>query len=137
MVGISNLTKLRVIVAEDHEEMLEALVCILKDEFDIVGAVPNGRDLVDAALALHPDVIVTDIFMPVLTGPQAMQELSAQGQNIPSVFVSSYQELIVQSTWSLVSKTDVFSELVPAVHAVASGKRYISRKFRPRNHPEL
>lgn len=124
----SDLTKLRVMVAAGHEDMLEALVCIIKDAFEVVAAVSNGRDLVDLALSVHPDVIVSDIMLPVLTGPQAMHQLSARGQNIPFVLVGSGPPFTGPCTWSFVTKMDAVIELVPAVHAVASKKRISRRK---------
>jgi len=58
----------RVLIADDHVFVLEGLVNLLKDRFEVVAAVTDGYRLVDAATRLRPDVIVTDISMPVL-GP--------------------------------------------------------------------
>jgi DNA-binding NarL/FixJ family response regulator len=127
------LDKLRLIVAEDHETMRDLLVSILKDTFEIVYAAANGRELLDAALLLHPDVIVTDISMPILSGPGAMQVLRSRGHNIPFVFVSADSKLFGIYSTSFVSKTDAPFELVPAVRAAASGRIYVSLSSPLRN----
>ena len=137
------MDKLRVIVADDHEDMLHELVRMLQKDFEIIGTASNGRELVDAAIAVRPDVIVTDISMPRLSGPQALQELKTQGYKFPFVFVSATQgykfpfvfvnsldDMYSQFAWSFVDKMDVCVELVPAVQAVASGKTYVSSRHR-------
>ncbi len=123
------MDKLRIIVADDHELLCQALVCILNGEFEIVGTAANGRELVDAALSLHPDVIVSDMSMPLLSGPQAMQVLIALGHNIPFVFVSA-SNVIVDGGASFVPKADARDELVPAVRTAASGEVYLSHRHR-------
>lgn len=70
------MNKLRVLVADDHDEMRWAIVKTLLGHVDVVGAVANGRNLVEAAIVLQPDVIVSDVSMPMLTGPEAMNELT-------------------------------------------------------------
>ncbi|MCK5504746.1 MAG: response regulator, partial [Thermodesulfovibrionia bacterium] len=54
----------RVLLADDHKIVLEGLKNLLEPEFELVGAVEDGRALLDAASNLHPEVIVTDISMP-------------------------------------------------------------------------
>jgi CheY-like chemotaxis protein len=120
------------VVAEDHQDMLRVMVSLLSKKFDIVATVKDGNALLDAAVSLLPDVIVSDISMPKLTGLQAMRELSARGCWIPFVFVTSEPALIVQDTLSFVDKLDAYDELVPAIEAVAVGKRYVSPRARCR-----
>jgi CheY-like chemotaxis protein len=59
--------RLRVLVADDHTAIRLAIQGQLSTEFDVIGSVANGKDLLRDALALHPDVIVTDIAMPFLS----------------------------------------------------------------------
>ena len=124
------MDRLRVVIAEDHQDMRQAMVVVLSRKFDIVGIAKDGRDLVDAAISLLPDVIVSDISMPRLTGLQAMHELGAQGLKIPFLFVTSEPALLGQDTLSFIDKLDARLELVPAVEAVAAGKQYIARNAR-------
>ncbi len=122
--------RVRIIVADDQPDMLRMLVLLLSKDFDIVGAVNNGRDLVREVVSLRPDVVVSDIRMPEITGPEAMHQLAGLGHDIPFVFVSSEPELIAQCRCSSVDKMDAGSELVAAVHMTASGERFRSRRCR-------
>ena len=119
------MDRLRVMVADDHGDMRNALVSILNRAFEIAGTAEDGQALVDAALALHPDVIVSDISMPRFTGPEAMQELNARGHNIPFVFVSAGENIIGERA-PFVSKHHAYGKLVAAVHAAAAGKACVS-----------
>jgi len=132
----ATLNKLRIIIAEDHEDMRQALVFMLKDHFEVICAVNDGRELVDAAISNQPDVIISDISMPRLSGPQAMRELRTRGYSFPFLFVSSVHEFLGQCAWSFVDKMDVSSELIQAVQSVASGRTYISNRLRQKNGSE-
>src|SRR5216683_3073372 len=81
--------KLRVLVADDNEECRWAIENLLRVDFDVVATAGDGRKLIDAAMYLLPDVIVSDISMPTLTGLQAMEELHQKGYEIPFVLVST------------------------------------------------
>ena len=119
--------KLRVLVADDHEQARWAIAYLLQPECDVVGAVADGTQLVDAALSLRPDVIVSDVSMPSLSGPQAMNQLKRKGSSIPFVFVSvdpsGKKEFLELGAGALVAKIDMGRELVAAVFAVASGSK--------------
>ena len=130
---VEELTRLRVMIAEDHKDMLEVMFRVLDKEYDVIGIARNGRDLVDRAVALNPDVIVSDIFMPNLSGLQAARELSLRGLEIPFLFVSSNPEIVRLRAYSIIDKMNARSELVPAVKAVAAGKRYISHRPHPQS----
>ena len=73
------MNRVRVLIADDHAYVLEGLVNLLKDKFDVVAAVTSGSLLVDAATRLRPDVVVTDISMPGLNGIEAFEQLQAAG----------------------------------------------------------
>ena len=122
--------KLKLIIAEDEADMLRLLIRQLSGRFEIIATVKDGRYLVDAAALFRPDVIVSDVLMPRLTGPQAMQELKARGHEFPFVFISASTELVREGTYSIVHKLDIFSELEPAVHAAALGTVYVSQNAR-------
>jgi CheY-like chemotaxis protein len=115
--------KLRVLVADDHEQARWAIAYLLQAECDVVGAVADGPELVDAAISLRPDVIVSDVSMPSLSGPQAMDRLKRIGSNIPFVLVSAdasgEKEFIEQGASAFVAKIDMGRELMTTVFAVA------------------
>jgi len=127
------LQKLRVLVAEDHESVREILVGILRPEFEIIAAVSDGENLVNAAILLKPDVIVSDILMPVRDGLSAMAELQSRGVQFPFVFITLLDVGVVSplpQTISYVHKSDLTTELIAGIRAVARGEIYLSRSFR-------
>jgi DNA-binding NarL/FixJ family response regulator len=128
------MCKLRVLIAEDHEQMRWQLVRSLSLEFDVVGSLSNGGELVDLAISLNPDVIVSDVRMPVLSGPEAMKILRRTGYNIPFVLISisscGAEEFIRQGAAAFVEKLDIGYELAHAVRLAASGIKYLSRGVR-------
>ena len=67
--------RLRVLIADDNDSVRAAVGRLLEERFEIVGAVSTGRELVDAALAQRPDVIVSDLDMPSIDGLAAMKVL--------------------------------------------------------------
>lgn len=83
--------RIRVILADDNQGLMAELLRILRWEFEIVATVPNGRELLDAYAALKPDVVVTDISMPVLDGFAAAEELGHMG-NPPVIFFTIHSD---------------------------------------------
>ena len=121
----------RILVADDHEECRWAIAHLLGVECDVVAAVADGRKLVDAAMSLLPDVIVSDISMPLLTGVEAMEELHHKGYEIPFVLVSTANlgavEYIKRGAMAYVSKVDIGHDLLIAVFSAALGQVCVSR----------
>ena len=109
---------LRILVADAHAGMRGIIVSLLGAEFDVVGAVSGGEQLVRAAMELKPDVIVSDIYMPKLTGIEAQESLQALGINIPFVFVSVnpyFTQKVMKRLGQFVTKEDLVSNLNAAV----------------------
>jgi DNA-binding NarL/FixJ family response regulator len=119
------MRKLRVLIADDHEQMRLTIIQVLSD-FKIVGIVGDGEQLLDSAISLNPDVIVSDISMPFMSGPEAMKELCAQGHDIPFVLVSGdpfgAEEFIRRGAAAFIDKSNIANELAPAVHSAALGQ---------------
>ena len=69
----------RVLLADDHPEMLAQTGNVLAGEFEIVGSVTNGMDLIKAVERFDPDVVVLDITMPGLDGIEAARRLKRSG----------------------------------------------------------
>src|SRR6266853_2066489 len=125
------MRKLRILVAEDNLEMRWAIIRMVADQFEVVGSTSDGRNLIDAAMTLTPDIGVPDVSMPFLTGPEAMEILRATGLDIPFVFVSADTdgvELYIQAgALGFVHKRDMACELAQAITAADRGEVYVSR----------
>ena len=76
--------KPRILLAEDHVLVAEALAKLLEPEFEVVGRVSDGRSLLESAPKLKPDVVILDLTMPLLNGMDAGQRLK---QLLPDVKV--------------------------------------------------
>jgi CheY-like chemotaxis protein len=118
------------VVADDNAFIRDLLASELRTRFSVKKAVANGQQLVGAALAGTPDVIVSDVSMPVLGGVAAMLALRSLGRNIPFVMVSAdpdhADECLRQGAAAFVYKRDLLSELIPAVLAAIAGSVYVS-----------
>ena len=122
----------RVLLADDHLLVAEALTSLLTPEFDLVGVVEDGRQLIEAAGKLRPDVIVADIAMPRLNGIDALTRLREEGDHVPVVFLTMHQEVtfarraLEAGASGLVLKHSASVELVAALHAALQGKTYLT-----------
>ena len=87
-----HLIRPRILLADDHLAMLEAEIALLSPYFDVVGTAADGAALVSKAHSLRPDVIVTDISMPVLNGIDAVHKLRESGSRAKFVFLTIHSE---------------------------------------------
>ena len=128
--------KIRVLLADDHHAILERVCECLREEFDIVGAVNNGQDAVGATLRLNPDVLVLDISMPVLDGLQAALRLRSAKQPTKIIFLTVHTDrdfvsaALSAGALGYVTKSNVDTELIPAIHEALAGRTYISKLIR-------
>ncbi len=112
----------RVLVVDDHAEARERIATLLQSEFDVVAAVADGQAAVEATRALHPDVVVLDIAMPVLNGFQAAAIIKDLPDAPRIVFSTAYDDpefaeaALALGASAFVLKRNMLVELVPAVH---------------------
>ena len=122
----------RVLLADDHHPVLNRVVSLLKERFEIVGSVSDGRALVREAERLQPDVIVLDVTMPVLTGIEAARELHEAGSKARLVFLTVHQsnafvrECFAKGGLGYVTKSRMMTDLVPAINAALSNRQFVS-----------
>jgi DNA-binding NarL/FixJ family response regulator len=122
----------RVLMADDHTIVVEGLRKLLDPEFDIVGAVPDGRTLLRAAQELHPDVVLLDISMPMLNGIEAARHLRRSVPRTKIVFLTMHSdpdyvaEAIQSGASGYVLKKSAASELVVAILEALRGRLYIT-----------
>lgn len=115
------LMKPRVLLADDHPRFPEMEAHLLEPEFEVVGMVGNGQALIEEAIRLKPDIIISDISMPILDGIEAVDRLKKLGCTSRIVFLSVHSDIDFMtrcfSTGALeyVVKSRIASELVPAI----------------------
>ena len=128
--------KIRVLLADDNETILARVRTVLGEEFDIVGAVNNGQDAIAEVLRLDPDVLLMDVCMPILDGLQAASRLRSNLRT-KIVFLSVHKDPdFVDAAFAVgasgyVAKSDVTSDLVPAIQEVLKGQIYLSKSATP------
>jgi DNA-binding NarL/FixJ family response regulator len=122
----------RVLLADDHLLVAEALKSLLAPEFDLVGVVEDGRALVEAAGRLRPDVIVADVTMPKLNGIDALVQLRQCGDRVPVVFLTMHRDVsfarraLEAGASGFVLKHSASVELVAAIRAALQGRTYLT-----------
>ena len=117
-----------VLVADDHVIVAEGLASLLKEAFDLVGIVNDGRALLEVARDKKPDVIVTDISMPLLNGLDAVRQLKSSG--LPSKIIVLTQhtethyaiEAFRMGVSGYVLKMAAREELVAAIRETIQGR---------------
>jgi DNA-binding NarL/FixJ family response regulator len=125
-----------VLLADDHARVAEQLRAILEPEFEVIASVGDGPELVAAAHALAPDVIVADISMPGCDGITAARLILEHDPGIRIVLVTIYNDpaLVLRGravgVLGYVLKLTADEDLVPAVHAALRGHSYFSRAVR-------
>jgi len=129
---VGPLSKTRVLLADDYRPLLESVMRVLRPEFEIVGEAQNGQALVEAALKLKPDVIVTDISMPILNGIEAAKRLREAGSTSKIVFLTVLSDpdsiVTCMATGALgyVIKARLATDLEPAIREAVAGRIFIS-----------
>jgi DNA-binding NarL/FixJ family response regulator len=121
----------RIIVADDHVRVLESIAGLLADDFDVVAAVTDGRQAVDAALQLEPDAVLLDITMPILDGVRAAQELRRIASRAKVVFLTMHDtdEYVVAAIeaggHAYVLKTRIHTDLLNALDHALSDRLFL------------
>lgn len=131
------MAKARVLVADDHTLVADAVTRLLERDFEVVGVVPDGRALVREAAALKPDVVIVDLNMPMLNGIDASKQLKAANPKVKIIVLTMNEDAYVAAeilrTWAsgYLLKKSAGSELVIAVREVLKGKQYVTPALRP------
>jgi DNA-binding NarL/FixJ family response regulator len=126
------MTKPRLLIADDHQIFVEGLKRLLSADFDIAGAVQDGRELVAAAGKLRPDVIVADISMPMLNGIEAVMQIKKVHPEIKVVFLTMHPDAAYAvsafkaGASGYVLKSSAPDELVTAIREGLKGRTYVT-----------
>ncbi len=126
------MTRPRIILADDHLMLAEAFVNLLAADYDVLGSVANGRDLVEAAKRRKPDVVIVDISMPLLNGLDAGRQIKLALPDVKVIFltVNEDPELVAEAFRSgasgYVLKNCAASELTEAIKQVLRGHTYVT-----------
>jgi DNA-binding NarL/FixJ family response regulator len=126
------LGKVRILLADDHRPFLTLVEAFLLSTCEVVGLVPDGQSLIEAAERLRPDIILTDISMPLLNGIDASQKLSDSGCTAKIIFLTAHSDMdfvdacLATGASGFVIKTRLASDLLPAVRDALAGRIFVS-----------
>jgi DNA-binding NarL/FixJ family response regulator len=126
------MTRPRILLADDHVMLLDAFKALLEPEFEVVGAVTDGRMLLTEFARLCPDVVVLDIAMPLLNGLDAGRKLRAERRSVKLIYLTMNPdpdlagEALRLGASGYVLKSSAATELTQAIHAALNGRSYIT-----------
>ena len=122
----------RILIADDHHLIVEELVDLLSKQVDVVGTVSDGRSLVEAAVRLQPDVVITDISMPGMNGIESLRSLKASRVVTKVIFLTMHteselvSEVLRGGASGFFLKHSAGEELMTAIDEVLQGRVYLS-----------
>ena len=122
----------RILLADDHKEIRDKVKRYLETEFNVIDAVENGRQLLDAAARLDPDLCLLDISMPVLDGIETATQLKESGSKAKVIFLTVHEDsdflqaALKTGASGYVIKRRMASDLNYAVKEALAGRIFIS-----------
>jgi DNA-binding NarL/FixJ family response regulator len=128
----------RLLLADDHPELLREIQQLVATDFDVVGTATDGLTLVKMAEALKPDVVVTDIRMPGLNGIDAARTILQRKACKAVVLLTMYDNpRLIRSALDAgilgyVLKATAGEELLPAIEEALQGAVFVSQRLGPR-----
>jgi len=127
------MSKLRILLADDHETVREGLKTILNAQADmeVIGEAPDGRSAVERTSLLHPDIVIMDVSMPVMNGLHATQAIKETCPTVKVLTLTRHaeeaylQQLMRAGASGYVLKQSRSTEVLHAIRAVATGGTYL------------
>ena len=126
------MPRTKVLLADDHAVVAKGLEALLKDTFDLVGVVHDGRALLEAVEAERPDVVVTDISMPLLNGLDAVRQIRTRRPDVKVVVLTMHKETQLAAdafragASGYLLKVSPGEELITAIQQAALGRAYVT-----------
>ncbi len=126
------MNRIRVLLADDHEVMLDRVARLLATECKVVGTATDGQQALEAAQDLKPDVLVLDISMPVMNGIETAHRLREASAEARIIFLTVHddpdyvREALEAGALGYVIKHRIASDLVAAIQEAYSGRPFLS-----------
>jgi len=122
----------RVILADDHVMVAEGLGRLVGEVAELVARVQDGKELIEAVQRLKPDIVVSDMTMPVMSGLEALRQLKAAGSTARFIFLTVHTEpqlatqAIRAGACGYLLKAAAGEELLDAIRAVMADRIYLT-----------
>ncbi len=123
------------LIADDHQLFAESLRSLLSPTYDVVGIAANGKELTEMAMKLKPNLVMTDLSMPLLNGLDAVQTLTGAGLRSKFIVLTMHTDISLAvlvfraGASAFVLKTASGDELKEALQTVQRGGCYLSPQF--------
>lgn len=130
------MARVKILLADDHTLLCHLLHELLEPEYEVVGSVGDGRELLKAAAALGPDVILVDIGMPGLNGLDAGRRLKQLNPRVKLIFLTMNnsleyaREALQAGASAFVLKNSESSQLLKAIRDALRGVSYVAPEIR-------
>jgi DNA-binding NarL/FixJ family response regulator len=127
------MSKTRILVADDHALVREGIIALLKryDDIEVLAEAADGKETIEKAIKLRPDIVLMDIAMPGLGGLEATMEIKKANPDIKILVLSQYDDkeyisrLLKAKVSGYILKHAVGTDLISAIRAVARGEFYL------------
>jgi DNA-binding NarL/FixJ family response regulator len=126
------MNRAKILIADDHRIVAEGLRVLLDSEYQLTEIVEDGRQLIEAALRIQPDVIVADVSMPLLNGLDAIEHLRGYGLNAKVIFLTMHSDALYAvralrvGASGYLLKHSASSELLTAIEEALAGRTYVA-----------
>jgi DNA-binding NarL/FixJ family response regulator len=125
---------IRIIIADDHRLFREGLVNLLSEskDIEIIAQAENGKDVLEKAKELNPNIVIMDIGMPIINGVEATRQLFKELPDIKVIALSMHSDkqyikgMLEAGASGYLFKNCAYDELIEAIQTVNSGKKYLS-----------
>jgi DNA-binding NarL/FixJ family response regulator len=132
-IGRQSITRIRILIADDHHLVLAGLKALLRDDpvIEVIGEAADGPSALRLASELKPDIIVLDLSMPGMNGIRVVQTLRVQAPDCRILVLSVHEDraylrrLLELGVSGYVLKRSAPEELIGAVRAVSAGGMYL------------
>ena len=130
------MARVRILLADDHTLFCNLLRDLLEPEYEVVGSVSDGRELLKAAGALDPDVVLVNIGMPSLNGLDAGRRLKQANPKMKLIYltmnnnVEYAREALQAGASGFILKNSKSSELLRAIRDALKGVSYMAPEIR-------
>jgi DNA-binding NarL/FixJ family response regulator len=130
------MKRIRILLADDHTLFCSLLRDLLEPEYEVVGSVSDGQELLKTALSLRPDVVLADIGMPSLNGLDAGRRLKQANPRVKLIYltmnnnVEYAREALQAGASAFVLKNALSSELLQAIRDALRGVSYVAPEIR-------
>ena len=125
----------RLLIADDHAQVGNSLRALLEPEYEVVGLVENGAQVVDAVRRERPDALLLDLWMPGRNGLDLLTDLRRELPDVRVVVLTMHADLIVaveamhRGAQAYLLKDSGYAELEEALREVFNGRPYLSPRI--------